>query len=82
MKALQHELDEFRSGERYMKLQSDQRRVINGYIREIIRLRKELADAHAQTKSVLDIWYQESEDIWEKHVREMDKKDKEIEQWE
>ena len=46
VKALQHELDEFRSGERYMKLQSDQRRVINGYIREIIRLRKELADAH------------------------------------
>lgn len=82
VKALRHELDEFHSGERYKKLQSDHRRVIDGYIREISKLRKELADAHAQTKSVLDIWYQESEDIWEKHVSEMEKKDREIQRLE
>ena len=55
---------------------------IDGYIREISRFRRELADAHAQTKSVLEIWYRESEDIWEKHVWEMEKIDRGIQRLE
>ena len=42
-KALQRELDSFRNGTRYKKLQEDHRRVIAGYIRENKNLRQELA---------------------------------------
>ena len=65
VKALEKELDEFRSGARYLKLQEDYRRVIAGYIKEIERLRKELADARAHAVSTREKWFDVCCDEWD-----------------
>ena len=39
-KALRQELESFRSGKRYKKLQADHHKVVAGYIKEINRLKK------------------------------------------
>ena len=57
-RALRQELESFRSGERYKKLQSDHHKVVAGYIKEINQLKKELARAHAATVTVRDIWFE------------------------
>ena len=77
-KALQRELDSFRNGTRYKKLQEDHQRVIAGYIRENKNLRQELADAHAETVSVRNLWFEECDSVWEKSRKELEKKEKEI----
>ena len=52
VKVQQKQLDAFRSGERYLKLQKDFRRVIAGYERTIRNLKTELGKAHAETVNV------------------------------
>lgn len=56
VKSLRHTVKEFKSGERYLKLQADQHRVIEGYVKDIRKLRLELADAHARTVSTRNTW--------------------------
>ncbi len=75
---LKQELEEFKSGVRYIKLQEDYRRVIAGYVREIQRLRAGQADANARAISVRNLWYEECEGIWREHESDMEAKDKEI----
>ena len=77
-KALQKEVDDFKSGARYLKLQEDYRHVVAGYIKEIERLKKELAAAHAHAVTIRDMWFDECEDILCEQVSEIEKRDKEI----
>lgn len=77
-RALKQELEEFKSGARYIKLQEDYRRVIAGFIREIQQLKAGQADANARTVSVRNLWYEECERIWKEHESEMEAKDREI----
>lgn len=77
-KALRRELESFRNGERYKKLQADHHKVVAGYIRELNRLKRELAKAHAATVTVRDIWFEECDSDWEKYQAELDKKEQEI----
>ncbi len=78
IRALEQELKEFRSGQRYLKLQSDHRKVTEGYRKEIQRLRNEVADEHARAVSVRDLWFEECESNWEDYQKNMARKDKEI----
>lgn len=78
LKARDAELESFRSGKRYMKLQRDHGRVVDGYIREIRRLRAELADERAHSRAQRDMLLSEREADWDEHVREIAKKDAEI----
>ena len=59
VKVQQKQLDAFRSGERYLKLQKDFRRVIAGYERTIRNLKTELGKAHAETVKVRNIWFEQ-----------------------
>ena len=77
-KALRRELEAFRNGKRYKKLQADYHKVIAGYIKEISQLKKELAQAHAATVTVRDIWFEECDSDWEKDREELDRKAREI----
>lgn len=77
-KAMRQELEAFRNGERYRKLQEDHRRVVAGYLKEINRLKKELAKAHAATVTVRDIWFEECDSDWEKYQAELNKKEQKI----
>lgn len=68
-------IEEFQSGDRYLKLQEDYRRVTKGYIKEIQRLRNENSIAHAQAITTRNMWTDECEEIWNKHLKEIKKKD-------
>ena len=70
-KAMRQELEAFRNGERYKKLQEDHHKVVAGYIKEIGRLKKELAKAHAATVTVGNIWFEECDSDWEKYQAEL-----------
>lgn len=77
-RAMRQELEAFRNGERYKKLQADHHKVVAGYIRENSRLKKELAKAHAETVTVRDIWFGECSRNWEEYRAELDRKEQEI----
>ena len=64
VKVQQKQLDAFRSGERYLKLQKDFRRVIAGYERTIRNLKTELGKAHAETVKVRNIWFEQCDQDW------------------
>lgn len=78
VKNLKKMIEEFQSGKRYLKIQDDNRRVAKGYVKEINRLRKELANAHAQTVHVRKIWSDTCDDTWQDHLNEMAKKEETI----
>lgn len=77
-KAMRQELEAFRNGERYKKLQEDHHKVVAGYIKEIGRLKKELAKAHAATVTVGNIWFEECDSDWKKYQAELNRKDHKI----
>ena len=70
VKALQQQVDEFRSGERYKKLQHDYSLVIDGFIKEI--------DAEARAISTRNIWFDECESNWKDYQTELNKKEEAI----
>ena len=78
VRALEHAVEEYKSGRRYLKLQEDHHRVVAGYIREIKQLKKELADAHAQSIEVRKIWADTCDRVWEEYRTETAKKDEKI----
>ena len=83
VKAQKKIIEEFRSGERYLKLQKDHHKVISGYQKEIKKLRKELADTHIQAVKTRRIWMEECEQVWtqqEKESREQNAKIRKLEE--
>lgn len=75
---LENEIGEFKSGARYLKLQKDHHRVTAGYIKEINRLKKELADAHARAVNVRNIWTDECYELYDEYRIEIRKKEETI----
>ena len=56
IKSLNRTIDEFKSGERYLKLQNDFHRVTNGYIKEIKQLKLEIGHLNARMISIRNMW--------------------------
>lgn len=71
-------IEEFKSGKRYLKIQEDHKRIIVGYIKEIKRLKTELAVAHAQAVTVRNIWTDECDRLWQEDLTEISAKDEKI----
>mgnify|MGYP000855575686 CR=1 FL=1 len=71
VRSLQHELELFRTGEKYIQMNLEFRAVFAERNREIARLGRELAAAHAETVDVRDHWFQVFEDIQAEHTREV-----------
>ena len=61
IKSLRHQLEEFESGERYLKIQRDHSRVVAGYIKESKKMRLEIGRLNARLISTRDMW---SEDYY------------------
>ena len=78
IKDLENKIKEFKSGARYMKIQEDYRLVTAGYVKEISRLKKELADAHARAVTVRNIWTEECYGLFDEYRTEMRKKEETI----
>ena len=71
VRSLQHELESFRTGEKYTQMDLKFRAVFDERNREIARLGSELATAHAETVGVRNHWFQVFEDIQAERVREV-----------
>ena len=78
VKALRQSLKEFKSGKRYLKLQADHHRVIEGYIKEIKRLKRELGGAHARVISTRDTWSEDYYALYDEKQKEIRKKNEKI----
>lgn len=71
VKSLQHELELFTTGQKYIQMDLKFRAVFAEMNREIARLGSELASAHAETVNVRNHWFQVFEDIQAEHTREV-----------
>ncbi len=56
IKTLKRTIEEFKSGERYLKLQKDYRLVCAGYIKEIKKLRLEVGSLNARIIDIRNMW--------------------------
>lgn len=56
IKNLQRTINEFKSGERYLKLQKDYHLVAAGYIKEIKKLRSEVGSLNARLVRIRNMW--------------------------
>lgn len=65
IKDLKRTIEEFKSGERYLKLQKDYHRVTAGYIKEIKRLRKEVGSLNARIISTRNMWADDYYDMYD-----------------
>lgn len=78
VKALTRQIEEFKSGKRYLKLQEDYRCVERGYIREIESLKRQNAALHSQVITNRNMWMEENTALWENSRKEIGQKEKEI----
>lgn len=78
VKKLKRLVDSFKSGERYIQLEKEYRKIIAGLEREIRHLKKELAAAHAETIRVRDKWIETCEDVLKEKEKELKRKDREV----
>lgn len=81
VKSLQQQLDAFKSGARYMKLQKDFHRVIAGYERKIKNLKIELGKAHAETVDVREIWFEQCDQDWQTYRKQIAQMQAEVEKF-
>ena len=78
VKALKEIIKGYESGDRYLKIQRDNERVVAGYIKEIARLRKEVEESHIQAVTVRNIWMDQAEELWETNEAVIASKNKKI----
>lgn len=63
IKALENELEAFKTGKKYLKMKEAHRKETDALRREIERLKKELALAHKETIHVREKWFATCDDI-------------------
>ena len=63
IKALENELEAFKTGKKYLKMKEAHRKETDALRREIERLKKELALAHKETIDVREKWFATCDDI-------------------
>lgn len=68
VKHLQHEVDVFKSGEKYLKMNSIFQVMLDEKNREVKKLQNELADSRSEIVTVRNNWMQVFEDLQEEHA--------------
>jgi len=76
LKSYEHRLREFETGEKYVTMKADIKRIIKSYESEIKGLKTKLADANAHTVTVGSNWMQVIADMEKEHKKELTKKDR------
>ncbi len=57
IRILEQKVEGFESGEKYVRMKEEFRKVHAAELRTIARLEKDLSDAHAETIHVRELWY-------------------------
>lgn len=78
VKNLKKLVESFRSGERYIQMEKEYRKMTAGLEREIRHLKEELAAAYAQIVRIREQWFQIFEDMEKEKEAALAKKDKDI----
>ena len=81
-RALRKEIESFRNGERYKKLQQDHHQVIAGYERKISQLKKDLEKERDTRKRVRNLWINQCQKDYESYQAELEKKNRKLEKLE
>lgn len=71
LKAAHAQLDSFRSGEAYRKLQELRRADQQAYSRRTTQLESELSRSHAETVSIRNQWFDVFEEVEKEHQKEL-----------
>jgi len=79
VKDLTAQVGDFKSGERYVKMQADHMSQLAKKDREIKGLKQELAQTRRQVTNVRNMWMQCNKDLVEAHAKELSQKDRKIE---
>lgn len=78
VKSLTHRIETFESGEKFATMQSEFKKQLSKKDREIRLLKLELGEAHRQTVTIRNSWFQVFEDMEKEHIREQQQKDSRI----
>ena len=78
VKSLQFQVDEFKSGEKYIRMRSDFRKQLAEKTREINALKRELESAHNQVIKIRDQWMGVFDDLEKEHSRKLDKMERQV----
>ena len=78
LKAVQRELESFKSGEAYVKMRADYEHIIRGLHAEIKKLQKERDDYSFSRKQITRQWMDVLEDVEKEHKKEVKKLNKVI----
>lgn len=78
VKNLRQLVKSFQSGERYLQMEKEYRRIINELEHQIRHLKAELAASHAETVSVRNKWFQTCEDVIKEMEAALARKDREV----
>ncbi len=76
VKSLAQQVAEFKSGEKYRKLQEKYKGIIRGLEKTIQELKQELAQAHKETRLVRKQWMEANEDLYRELQKELGRKDR------
>jgi hypothetical protein len=69
VKHLQHEVDAFKSGEKYVKMNANFQAILDKRNREIKKLRFELANSRSKAVTIRNNWMQVYEDLQAEHAK-------------
>lgn len=75
---LKRQLEAFRNGNKYKSLRNEYEAVCRKKDAEILRLKKELADARKETTQVMNIWMQAADDTYNDCQKRLEQADKTI----
>lgn len=78
VKAQAQQIEEFKSGERYTKLEREYKAVIRSLNKRIQELEAESSRAHSETVTVRNIWSEAMDDLDREHKKEPAEKDRYI----
>lgn len=78
VKSLRKQVADFESGEKYVNMQEEYRKVLASMERQIRQLKKELARSHAETIDVRNKWIQTCEDVIKEKEQELAEMDREL----
>ena len=70
-RALSRQVEEFKSGEKYVKMEADYKKLQRFHNQEIKRLEHELAKAHSETVTVRKYWSEVMDDLDKEHQAEV-----------
>lgn len=70
-RALSGQVEEFKSGEKYIKMEADYKKLLRFHNQEMKRMKQELARAHSETVTVRRYWGEVMDDLDKEHQAEV-----------